>query len=1126
MIILQPEDRRAKESALPPKWTIFDANLHEPPQGVIAALDDLTGWTAEAHELTGTFGVSPACALWGEVGAFVDIATAPKTGTLTLRPPRPITIPAEADLFTLWVTGDMFDWEKKGAQFEVSLSVQSPECAKEFQVIMADFVTWPTYSIRIIKVPESLRHGGTVTGIRLSGFDPVQAHRFGLDRLCAYRDIRPPLSLIPRPKRPLSLPQGQTTGLHTGPGQLSFPTREETILPENFTSDFTTQVEQNGDVFRFRYIGRDTELTYLWSPKQDPLRVAVQMNGHHVADALAESGWGAAGSAKWFSGDFKGTHADDEPLPHEALHSLPARLIWRDEDVPEVQLIDGLADTPALPTHDASRYGTSPVYHYFREITTDHALDLKLELGPPKENMTLWLNGELVPAKSNNRAGFQLWNGVWTLHLKPGKNNVAIRFVHFPGGIFGTKPIAAEARWSGTWRVFGPSSYQKEAKPCLSGPFPALSLSLETNVATAIFDAGKLGSLTVRMQLMAKSLVVDCLCPSGELEVFIPGNFQKFVNGRIRAVPAMKDNALLLVDTTEQTVFLSLLHDWYRSNASTWTPSTANLGDKATLQGPLCYLPRTDGVRNGVFERYFLTCSPVYEEVLPSIPNPPSRWAAEAGRYVYQESWGPASFEAELAKVHRWVAYGMTNILHLHHEAGWEFQNPNWINDGCTLRLEVSPHKGGNEAMCRFLAAEQALGLRAGLYSNYTDYYPLNSLFYSDRTLLGPDGSRQTAWVHAYKMKPSLAVQFDAWFAPRIARLFHPDTAYTDVHTCSPPWARVDYDERIPGAGTFAASYYSDGEILLNDQNHYHGPVFSEGIFHWMYAGLVSGNYGQIGITVDDPPDPAFNLLKVHPLETDVGVSVGTAGWITGSDQLEAQTDRYLLAVLTYGHIAYLPEMSEASFFPRLTLRVYHMARAASIRYAGQRPISIHYQAQNGSWLTVSQAHARGLDAHCQLRIIYPGNMTVYANWSRTQSWTVDGTTEGCVVLPPNGYFCETPQGVLSSSALSNQARCDRAQTPDGWYVDGRGQAVTWGPLTASGSATLLLDPAKPGFCRLIDGGGNESIRIGHPFAPSLYRAISIEGDILAEGMATQDDQFSIVNMIPQAIRYEWQIPE
>ena len=71
MIILQPEDRRGKESALPPKWTIFDANLHEPPQGVIASLDDLTGWTAEAHEITGAFGVSPACALWGEVGAFV-----------------------------------------------------------------------------------------------------------------------------------------------------------------------------------------------------------------------------------------------------------------------------------------------------------------------------------------------------------------------------------------------------------------------------------------------------------------------------------------------------------------------------------------------------------------------------------------------------------------------------------------------------------------------------------------------------------------------------------------------------------------------------------------------------------------------------------------------------------------------------------------------------------------------------------------------------------------------------------------------------------------------------------------------------------------------------------------------
>ncbi len=44
-------------------------------------------------------------------------------------------------------------------------------------------------------------------------------------------------------------------------------------------------------------------------------------------------------------------------------------------------------------------------------------------------------------------------------------------------------------------------------------------------------------------------------------------------------------------------------------------------------------------------------------------------------------------------------------------------------------------------------------------------------------------------------------------------------TAYCDVHTAVAPWDRVDYDRRVPGAGTFAATFYSYGEIMLHQKN-------------------------------------------------------------------------------------------------------------------------------------------------------------------------------------------------------------------------------------------------------------------------------------------------------------------
>ena len=42
--------------------------------------------------------------------------------------------------------------------------------------------------------------------------------------------------------------------------------------------------------------------------------------------------------------------------------------------------------------------------------------------------------------------------------------------------------------------------------------------------------------------------------------------------------------------------------------------------------------------------------------------------------------------------------------------------------------------------------------------------------------------------------------------------------SYTDVHTANPQWEYNDFDARVPGAGTMAATFYAYGQLLLNDQ--------------------------------------------------------------------------------------------------------------------------------------------------------------------------------------------------------------------------------------------------------------------------------------------------------------------
>ena len=985
---LLPEDRRGIEMPRARDYTIFDRQTHQPPRGVIATLDDLAGWTAEAAGFTARFGTSPAAALWGETGAFVEIEPAgaadpaPRAGSLTLRPPSPLPIPPDAGCFEIWVCGDCFDWQCLLQQPSLVLLARASDDADEQEIDIASCINWPTFMLRILQIPEALRGGrGAVTGLRIRATAGAQLRRLALDRLCACRDERPPLALSPQPRRPLALPEGQTRGLNTGPGTLSFPTREETILPDNLCRDATLAVERRDDRVEFLYRGTDAAVRYTWRPASDPLRVAIEVDGRSFGDALVDTAWG----------------------------------------------------------------------------------------------------GEAC----------------------------------------------------GGWQGSGPSTCNPGAQPPRPlGALPMEELSVGGKSAMARFSDPQLGPLTVRIELMGKSLAIDIQNPAGRLACLMPGRMTGLRNAQLRHAPAMGDNAILVADLAEnRPCFCSLYHDWYRSNASTWSNAPACDGATAALQGPLLYRPTTDGIRNGCFERYFLTCSPLYEEVLPNIPNPASPWAREAGRYVFQESWGPDDFESELAKARRWAAFGMTDILHLHHELGWSHNEPAtpargnqryWVNDGCTLRLDVAPAKGGTEAMQRFLAAEQALGLRAGLYTNYTDYYTLNSRFRSDLPILLPDGSRQTAWVHSYAMKPALAVEFDAWFAPRVAARFHPTTAYTDVHTCVAPWQRVDYDARVPGAGTFAATYYAFGELLLNDQRHYAGPVFSEGGYHqWLYAGLASGNYGQIIITPDSPLDPAFNLLKIHPLETNIGLGVGTIGWVNHKDPPEAvaaQVDRYLLACLVYGHIAYLPE---EPFDPRLLLRVYHLARAASLHMAGERPVAIEYADADGGWLSLSEVQAAGPAGHDRLRIRYPGGKTLYANGSRTQSWSLEDGETASAILPPDGFRFVSQHGLICASELLNGRRCDRAETPGGWFLDGRGQTVTWGPLTADGCVALLADPSREPAWTLIDGGGNTVIRVAADASPARLRAVAQNGEVLAEIEPAVEAGYRRILPVGGAVRYE-----
>lgn len=584
-----------------------------------------------------------------------------------------------------------------------------------------------------------------------------------------------------------------------------------------------------------------------------------------------------------------------------------------------------------------------------------------------------------------------------------------------------------------------------------------------------------------QIQIWQKSLVLDVFCLGGAATELSLGQMADVQNPLLIQIPYLtfggSNPRALMMGTSEDPVFASVWVDWYRSNGSELYSQESVEGTSARVNGGVRYHPRTDDTRNDMFERLFITVSPVFEEVLPTIANPPSFWGKEAGNYLWQESWGPQDYDKEHQRSKMLRSYGIDRLIQCNHEITWRDGGESF-----TLHTRSAPGKGGDEALQRYVAAQKSLGWRSGLYTNYCDYASVNEYWDPDGVQRTPQNEWRPAWPRCYALKPSRAVEWDAKLAPIIKQKFDSNSAYTDVHTAVSPWGYCDYDARVPGAGTFAATFYAYGEILLNDQKIYGGPIFSEGTYQWLYAGLASGNYGlaYTGLNLyEHPLNVAFDLLKIHPLECDIGMPwtghfmQNQKDW-SASDQIDASIDRFIAATLAYGHIGWLVE---EGYGVRRTCRSYYLIQQVAQRYAMQRPVKIEYADATGNWLSVSRALATGAIQDSRLHVVYENGLEIFVNWQKEQDWNVksDGLSWR---LPPNGFFAFDPSGLVAASAIWHDHRVDQVISDDYVYIDGRDIPASNEWLAASGAVAIKLirSDGKLAALQLIDIEGNERI--------------------------------------------------
>ncbi len=616
--------------------------------------------------------------------------------------------------------------------------------------------------------------------------------------------------------------------------------------------------------------------------------------------------------------------------------------------------------------------------------------------------------------------------------------------------------------------------------------------------------------VTYSYRLWAKSLVIDTIAPGGKVEEVRYGHAEGLVDPRLAKSPFYHYGntrpAVAISGSADKPLFLTGNTDWYRSNSS--VPFSVNLieDNKVSYQGGVQYIAKTDSKRNDVFERFFVTLSPRFEEMLPNIPNPVSPWMKVTGTGVWKaHGAGDRKSDAEFwTNVWRW---GMRKIIVTDHETGWRDGGESF-----TFRTRPAPAKGGDKGQYDYARLMQdKLGFVYGPYNNYTDFAPVNEFWSYDLVSRYPDNQLMTAWMRCYAPKPARAVEYAEKLAPEIQKKFKFSTAYCDVHTAVAPWERVDYDYRVPGAGTFAGTFYSYGEIMMMQKAAWNGPVYSEGNFHLYYMGLTDGNYAQ-DRTYDIPTQPwlvDIDLRKMHNLGCNFGMGAPSMFYSQhesiedpSKQAAEAYYDRFFAATVAFGHPGFLT--FEGGF--NHALRSYYMLQQLHSNYTQIGVSSIKYMDANGKLLPTSAAVASGAYVRNQIVTTYTNGTVTVVNGNPKERMKAMG-----LELPPNGYAGWTADKktyVISSDDPVKHNRTDYADTPAYLYVDGRGEFTRF-PKAASNGI---------GICRILGNGKYEVLPYNGAdcgFAIEADKAVALDKDNKEIGPAKIRVSRGLVYVVP-----------
>ena len=570
--------------------------------------------------------------------------------------------------------------------------------------------------------------------------------------------------------------------------------------------------------------------------------------------------------------------------------------------------------------------------------------------------------------------------------------------------------------------------------------------------------AEELADFLYRLRIQGKTLIVELEGGNGKAAGVDLGYVSGAVHPRLIRIPYFNFGEEQPALLCTSGVFVSSFLDWYESSASRLTGLSSEESPQLKLNGGCRYEPAIDGKRAGFKERWVLTVSRHFDEVLPTLPTPPTTpdWEHLRELVWYNLPQLKPQEEAYVEAYERLLMckqLGLDSVLVNHPAELW--------HDGdahSPLALEGAASKGGNDALEEYLEAVDDLGYKYSMYSALTEIAPLDASW--DPELVGIDS--KGGWTKtspgSYLLKPTAAATAASGYG-RLLRSKYPRCApYVGAHGAVPPWERVDFDSRLDQPARYRDTLLAD-QIMMNEiAQASTDMVVGDGGTHWLYRGLLSGFLARM-------PGPSpfkqpllvdFALRFLHPFEIDAGV--GTASEFFGSqipdDEMHSRSswfDRYLATTVAYGHAACLPDQQDWGL-PAL-VKTYYLLQKLQTLYLGVEAKSILYH-HGGNLIEPSEALVSGAYENSQVQVEYANGLIIRVNGSWEHDWTVEhaGTTYR---LPPASFLAHGPDDFLVFSADDGEGRMDYVQTDQYLYCDTRDHARTVGPLTVKGAVLL-----------------------------------------------------------------------